>query len=100
MLVAKLINAYGFDALTTRDAGQLESSDEKQLTYAVNKGRTVLTHNRADFEALAQEYFTAGREHNGIILAVRRSPYEIAHRLLIILNNVTEEEMRNQVRYI
>ena len=100
VLVAKLMNAYGFDALTTRDAGQLGSSDEEQLAYAVNQGKALLTHNRADFEALSQEYIIVGREHYGIILAVRRSPYEIVRRLLIILSNVTGEEMKNQVRYI
>ncbi|WP_434686922.1 hypothetical protein [Pseudanabaena minima] len=32
--------------------------------------------------------------------AVRRSPQEIARRLMVILNQVTSEEMQNQVRYI
>ena len=31
---------------------------------------------------------------------VRRSPYEIVRRLLIILNHVTADEMENQLRYI
>jgi len=35
-----------------------------------------------------------------MITAVRRSPYEIARRLLTILNHVTADEMENQVRDI
>ncbi len=35
--------------------------------------------------------------HYGVIFAVRRSPQEIAQRLLAILNQVTAEEMQNQV---
>jgi len=38
--------------------------------------------------------------HYGIILAFRRPPQEMAQRLLVILNQVTADEMENQVRYI
>jgi hypothetical protein len=31
---------------------------------------------------------------------VRRDPYELARRLLVMLNRVAAEEMRNQLRYI
>ena len=100
VLVADLIQARGFQAITTRDAGQLQNSDPQQLAYAVNQQKTLITHNRVDFEQLAQEYFNQDKKHYGIILAVRHSPQEIARRLLIILNNVTADEMENQVRYI
>jgi hypothetical protein len=59
-----------------------------------------VTHNRADFEDLVQSYFSSGKAHAGVIIAVRRSPYDIAQRLLVILNNVTADEIQNQVRYI
>jgi predicted nuclease of predicted toxin-antitoxin system len=100
VLVADLLNAKGFDVLTVRDAGQLQSSDEAQLTYAVNQQRALVTHNRGDFEALVQTYFDAEQTHHGVILAVRRPPQEIAQRLLVILNQVTADEMANQVRYV
>ncbi|TVQ10994.1 MAG: hypothetical protein EA368_06380 [Leptolyngbya sp. DLM2.Bin27] len=100
VLVADLLEARGFDVLTVRDAKQLRASDENQLAYAVSQSRTLVTHNRADFEALVQSYFESGQMHYGVIFAVRRSPQEIARRLLAILNQVTAEEMQNQVRYI
>lgn len=100
VLIADLLHAYGFDALTTRDAGNLRGSDSKQLAFAIGQKRTLLTHNRADFEELAQEYFEAGREHRGIICAVRRPPREITRRLLTIIEHVTAEEMENKIRYI
>jgi hypothetical protein len=62
--------------------------------------RALLTHNRTDFEALAQQYFAAGQVHYGIIVAVRRPPQAITRRLLTILNQVTADEMENQLRYI
>jgi len=36
----------------------------------------------------------------GIIIAVRRPPYEIVRRLSLILNQVTADEIQNQLRYI
>ncbi len=54
VLVADLLEARGFDVLTVRDARQLRASDEKQLAYAVSQSRTLVTYNRADFEALVQ----------------------------------------------
>ncbi len=53
-----------------------------------------------DFEALAQEYFIAGKTYYGIITAVRRPVYELVQRLLVILNGVTAREIENQIRYI
>jgi hypothetical protein len=35
-----------------------------------------------------------------VIFAVRRVPQEIMRRLLIILNDMTADEMKNQVKYI
>jgi predicted nuclease of predicted toxin-antitoxin system len=100
VLVADLLNARGFDALSVRDAGQLQASDAEQLAYAVKYQRALVTHNRGDFEELIQTYFDTGRKHYGVILAIRRSPQEIAQRLLVILNQVAADEMENQVRYI
>lgn len=100
VLIADLVRARGFVATTTQEAGHIQNSDTAQLAYAVSQHKTFLTHNRADFEALAHQYFSAGQTHYGIVIAVRRSPYEIAQRLLLLLNHVTADEMQNQIRYI
>jgi predicted nuclease of predicted toxin-antitoxin system len=100
VLVAALLHGRGFVATTTRDAGLLQNTDVEQLAYAVSQKKTFLTHNRDDFEALAEQYTETGQKHYGIILAVRHPPYEIVRRLMRILNHVTADEMENQVRYI
>jgi predicted nuclease of predicted toxin-antitoxin system len=100
VLLADLVRARGFEAMTTREAGQLHSSDPAQLAYAASEHKTFLTHNRTDFEILAQQNYAAGMTHSGIIIAVRRSPFEIARRLLIVINQVTADEMQNQMLYI
>jgi hypothetical protein len=100
LLVADPIRARGFDVLTTYRAGQAGVSDADQLQFATHQHRVLLPHNRRDFEALARQYAHDGREHAGLILAVRRSPYELASRMLVRMNQVTADEMREQVRCI
>jgi predicted nuclease of predicted toxin-antitoxin system len=100
VLIADLLRSRGFVATTTQEAGNLGCADYRQLEYATDQRKTLLTHNRADFEALAQKYFSEARLHSGIVIAVRRPPIEIAKRLLTVLNSVTSDEMENQIRYI
>ena len=100
VLVADLVQARGFAVSTTQEAGQIGNNDTEQLAYAVSQHKTLLTHNRTHFEALAQQYLEAGQRHYGIIIAVRCSPYEMVRRLLILLNHVTADAMENQLRYI
>jgi predicted nuclease of predicted toxin-antitoxin system len=100
VLLADLIKARGFDAATTAAAGRRSTDDAAQLAYATAEGRVLLTHNRADFEALAQQYYETGRPHSGILIAVRRPVYDLARRVLVILDAITADEMQNQTRYI
>jgi len=100
VLVAELVRARGFSVTTTREANQLGKDDLSQLAYAVKLQKTFFTHNRMDFETLAQTYFTTGQAHHGIIIAARHDVYELVRRVLVILNHVTADEMENQLRYI
>jgi len=100
VLAGDLVRARGFKVTTMQEAGRKGCTDDEQLSFAVNRQLTLVTHNRADFEALAQEYFAAGKKHCGIIIAVRRPAHDLARRLRVILNHVTADEMENQVRYI
>lgn len=100
ILIAELIRARGFSVLTTLDAENLGKSDAKQLEFAVGNKKVLLTHNRVDFEKLAQQYFEQDKIHYGIVIAVRHLPNEMAQRLLEILNQATADEMINQIRYI
>jgi hypothetical protein len=100
VLLAELVRARGFAAVTTRDAGRLGAGDLDQLFFASRLHKTLLTHNRDDFEAVARAFRRTGKHHDGIIMAVRHPPYELLRRLLRILNHVTADEMRDQIRYI
>jgi hypothetical protein len=100
VLLADLLRARGFAAMTTRDAGCRGASDLDQFSHAVGRQMVLFTHNRYHFELLAREFCENGRHHCGIVIAVRYPPYELLRRLLRILNHVTADEMRDQIRYI
>ena len=100
VLVATLLRSRGYDVLTTQEAGNIGRKDSEQLQFAAERQLAMLTHNRDDFRVLAEQYAAAGRAHSGVIIAVRRSPYEIARRLLALLDRLTADEMDNQLLYI
>jgi hypothetical protein len=100
VVLVDLLSSRGFSATTTQEAGQTGANDSAQLAWSVAHEKTLFTHNRADFETLAREYFETSRTHYGIIIAVRRLPHELARRLLVILNDVTADDMTNQLIYI
>lgn len=100
VLVADLLRARGFVVSTTLETGNLGVSDREQLEYAISRKLALVTHNRADFESLAQQYFANAGVHHGIIVAVRRPAQEVVARLLAILNSRTRDEIQNQLLYI
>jgi predicted nuclease of predicted toxin-antitoxin system len=81
VLIAQLLRARGFNAVTTVEAGRRGAKDIEQLAFAASSNMALVTHNHADFETLAAKYLARGLHHSRIIIAVRHSPYEITRRL-------------------
>ncbi|MEK7866419.1 MAG: DUF5615 family PIN-like protein [Planctomycetota bacterium] len=100
VLVAKLVVARGFEALTTRDAGRVGRNDEDQLAFAASEQMALLTHNRVHFETLAVRWASEGRHHSGVLIAARHPPRELLARLLRIINRRTADEVDDQVLYL
>jgi hypothetical protein len=99
-LVATLLRARGIDIAAAREHDMLGKPDDEQLAYATSLERCVLTHNRVDFEMLHTGYVFAGKSHSGIVVATRRSPYEIARRVAVLLDSLTADEIANQLLYV
>jgi hypothetical protein len=87
--------------LTTRETQNLGSSDAAQLQFASARQHATLTHNRCDFEQLHEAALRDQRPHAGILIASRRaSDFELARRIMTVLDTFTAEEVANQLLYI
>jgi hypothetical protein len=95
--VAEGLRRRGVDVTTSHDAGLLQSSDERQLAFAVSQQRVLVTHDE-DFLALAQR----GVEHGGIAYChpEARTIGQIIAGLLLIRDCLTAEEMRNHIEFL
>lgn len=98
--LASQLQKHGFDVKTSQQAELLAESDEKQLSHAANERRAIVTFNVSDFFRLHEEYQTQGKEHWGIIFSTREAINILFHRLLRLLNSVSAEELRNQIRWL
>lgn len=99
--IVENLRQRGFDVLSARDTYRLRLGDDEQLAFSIADGRAIVTHNRQDFELRHQRCLSEGRSHLGIIIAKRRARDAVlVHKLLTLLNTVTADEMRNQLRYI
>ena len=98
-----MLRARGFDVATTLEAVRLGESDESQLTFAVEQGHAVVTHNRIDFVRLHSEYARAGERHWGIIIAPQQRHRALAvtrDRLLEVLHRFGNLLMPRRQRQI
>ena len=98
--IVENLRTRGFDVISVRDADALGRSDDEQMLYAVSQKRAIVTHNRVDFEKQHIKFLENGMQHYGVIVAKRRRDMEVVAKLLELLDTVTAEEMKNQLRYI
>jgi predicted nuclease of predicted toxin-antitoxin system len=100
VLLAGLLTARGYDCLTTMTAGRLGKTDEEQLEFAGQESRVLITHNRTDFENLARAWWSAQRDHAGIVLALRRADvYDLARHVIPVLQLYDQAGWRNTILY-
>ena len=100
VLLAGLLTARGYDCLTTMPAGRLGKTDEEQLEFAGQESRVLITHNRTDFENLARAWWSAQRDHAGIVLALRRADvYDLARHVIPVLQLYDQAGWRNTILY-
>ena len=100
VLVETLLQAQGIDATCTRSERMLDQLDDAQIAFAVKNKRCLLTHNGRDFEDLHAQYLHEGRFHFGIIIAIRRPPHQIARNVAMLVNQLTADEIANNLLYV
>jgi len=93
--LARLLREHGYDVLSAHEVGNAELSDPEQMAFAASQERTLLTCNAQDFTPLFEEYWDAGRKHSGVIVSEQLEFGEMLRRILILLDSVIADEMRN-----
>ena len=78
----------------------MSEPDEVQLEYAASQRRAIVTFNINDFSRLHDTYLAAGEEHWGLIFSTRESIGVLFRRLLRLLNTISAEELKNQIRWL
>jgi hypothetical protein len=75
--LAHALRGRGFDAESCQEAGLAGQAitDERQLLYASERQRALLTYNIGDFSVLHLEWQRQGKSHSGIVLTLPMSDF-------------------------
>ena len=98
--VASGLRLRSFDAVSAHEVGRCGCTDEEQLSYAASERRTIFTYNTLDFLKLHITWLEQGREHFGVIVSDQLPVGETTRRLLALLNRISADEMKNQMRWL
>jgi hypothetical protein len=95
--VADGLRRRGVDVTMPNDVGLIGASDEAHLAFAFSQQRVIFTHDD-DFLSLA----AGGSEHWGLAFchAEARSIGQILAGLLLIVDCLAPEEMRNHIEFL
>jgi predicted nuclease of predicted toxin-antitoxin system len=94
--VIRGLRQRGIDVLSVPDAGMMGASDATHLAFALDLGRVVFTQD-ADFLRLA----ASGVTHAGIVYAAQHTSVgDIVHRLVLIHQVLTAEEMAMEIEFL
>lgn len=94
------LRKHGFDAISSQEAKLLSSSDDEQFAFAVSEQRSILTFNHSDYVSRHENYLRTGKEHWGIILSTEEKIGVLLRRLLRLLDYVSTNELKNQIRWL
>jgi len=98
--VAYALKLRHFDVISAHELGRWGLSDEEQLSYATIEGRALFTYNTSDYLPIHQEWIRRGKEHYGLIVSNQLPIGETIRRMLNLLNRLTADEIRNQIRWL
>ncbi|MBL8203016.1 MAG: DUF5615 family PIN-like protein [Blastocatellia bacterium] len=98
--LAEQLRKHGFDVTTSHEMDMLAEPDDVQLAFATAEQRAIVSFNVRDFAPLHDEYQAAGREHWGMIFSTQEPLNILFQRLLRLLNAVSAEDLKNQIRWL
>jgi predicted nuclease of predicted toxin-antitoxin system len=95
--LADALRRRGIDVTRTPEVGLREAPDQDQLTFALNEGRVLVTHDR-DFLAL----HAAGAKHAGIVFCHQdaRTIGEMLTDLVLLWEIYDADELAGRLEFI
>ena len=101
--LADALREAGIEARTAAEASLAGRSDVELFMAANAEGLTILTENVADFARISADHLTAGRHHNGVLVALSsrfsRRPAGVSPLVDAILA-VSREDVQDRVVYL
>jgi hypothetical protein len=93
--LAVSLRGHGFDAVTTTQLGRKGSSDPRQLKYASETARVLVTHNNRDYRMLhealvlwAEEWGVLDRRRHSGILIIDQGPQQRGGSDIAVLTGI------------
>jgi len=96
----RVLKARHIDVRTVNEVGRTGLTDEEQLAYAVQSGRTIFTFNRRHFVKLHIAYLEQGRHHAGIIVSDQHEIGILIRRLLKLVDAKSADDMQDWLEFL
>lgn len=87
ILLAQVLRDRGHDVVHVTELGLSGAPDQVVFQRAIDAGRTVLTHNVADFLVLTQDLADEGEAHTGLLLSPQLPFSDLLRRTLRTLRD-------------
>ena len=55
--ISKALREYGYDVISSHEAGMDKADDDVQFDFAISQGRAIVTNNFDHFIELYKQYF-------------------------------------------
>jgi hypothetical protein len=98
--VAAALRLRQFDVISIHEYNLQGLSDEEHLRMATSQRRSIVSFNTVDYKQLHARWLESGQEHAGIIVSEQLPIGETIRRLVNLLDDVTKDEMTNQMRWL
>lgn len=96
----RALTQRGYDVKHIQTLQRKGIADEHQLAYACEQERSIFSFNVRDFVILHNQYVQTEKEHWGIIVSKQRSLQETLKMVLILLQRVSQQSMKNNLEFL
>lgn len=94
------LGRHGYEAHSTQECGNERLPDGEQLTFAADRGWTLLSYNTGDFYNLHGKWMKQGKAHAGVLLAAQFNPAQTLRRLLNLLFLTVPDDLHNRILFL